>query len=43
MDQEEEIEQNPSNEQMNALFDLLERLPRAHSHFLGSSLTGYAA
>lgn len=27
MDQEEEIELNPSNEQMNALFDLLERLP----------------
>jgi len=27
MDQEEEAEENPSNEQMNALFDLLERLP----------------
>lgn len=27
MDQEEEIEQNPTNEQMNALFDLLEKLP----------------
>ena len=27
MEQEEEIELNPSNEQMNALFDLLERLP----------------
>lgn len=27
MDQEEEIEQNPSKEQINALFDLLERSP----------------
>lgn len=29
MDQEEGIEQNPSDEQMNALFDLLEMLPPA--------------